>query len=85
LFTLVNAWPELSSFAGQYSAGANTGTNVEFDQTLAPRDGDGMLMRRADGEVHSRLYRDTFDGHFEAVALDARTFGFVCVAGTKPG
>jgi hypothetical protein len=70
LFTLVNAWPELSSFAGQYSAGANTGA---------------MLMRRADGEVHSRLYRDTFDGHFEAVALDARTFGFVCVAGTKPG
>jgi hypothetical protein len=48
------------------------GTNVEFDQTLTPQDGDGVLIRCADGEVYFRLYRDTFDGHFEAVALDNR-------------
>lgn len=48
------------------------GTNAEFDTTLTPRDGDGVLVRRSDGELYFRLYRDTRDGCFEAVALDAR-------------
>ncbi len=46
------------------------GTNVEFDTTLTPRDGDGVLVRRSDDEFYFRLYRDTFDGCFEAVALN---------------
>ena len=47
------------------------GTNIEFDRTLAPRDGDGVMVRRADGELYFRLYRDAGEGAFEAVALDS--------------
>lgn len=56
------------------------GTNAEFDTMLSPRDGDGALVRRSDGEVYFRLYRDTRDGCFEAVPLNPSYTATACVS-----
>ena len=47
------------------------GYGVVFDSTKTPRDGDGVCVVDGVGEAYLRIYRDTRDGYFEAVALNA--------------
>ena len=46
------------------------GTMVEFTRHLAPRPGDGVLVRDRDGHHYLRLYRERRPGHWEAYAIN---------------
>lgn len=46
------------------------GTMVEFTRHLAPRPGDGVLVRDSAGHCYMRLYRERRPGHWEAYAIN---------------
>lgn len=46
------------------------GTMVELTRSLAPRPGDGVLVRDRDGHHYLRVYREKRPGHWEAYAIN---------------
>lgn len=46
------------------------GTMVEFTRQLAPRPGDGVLVRDSAGHYYVRMYRERRPGHWEAYAVN---------------
>lgn len=46
------------------------GTLVEFDRSLTPRPGDGVLVRDRDGHHYLRVFREKRPGHWEAYAIN---------------
>ena len=63
------------------------GTLVKFERSLAPRPGDGVLVRDREGHHYLRVYREKRPGHWEAYAineayspLDSQADGLTVVA-----